>query len=77
MACAWASRGIRVTAIAPGYVRTPMIAELERVGKIDLAKSGAAYQRGAWLGPTRSLGRFVFWLVRRQCTSPDRRWSAA
>ncbi|RJT29086.1 SDR family oxidoreductase [Mesorhizobium waimense] len=37
LACEWASRGIRVTAVAPGYVRTPMVAELERAGKIDLA----------------------------------------
>ncbi|WP_210316946.1 SDR family oxidoreductase [Oryzicola mucosus] len=37
LACEWASRGIRVNAIAPGYVRTPMVAELERSGKADLA----------------------------------------
>ncbi|MDX8437215.1 SDR family oxidoreductase [Mesorhizobium abyssinicae] len=37
LACEWASRGIRVTAVAPGYVRTPMVAELERAGKVDLA----------------------------------------
>jgi NAD(P)-dependent dehydrogenase (short-subunit alcohol dehydrogenase family) len=37
LACEWASRGIRVAAVAPGYVRTPMVAELERCGKADLA----------------------------------------
>lgn len=37
LACEWASRGIRVAAVAPGYVRTPMVAELERSGKADLA----------------------------------------
>lgn len=37
LACAWASRGIRVTAVAPGYVRTPMVAELERAGKFDVS----------------------------------------
>ncbi|WP_027168914.1 SDR family oxidoreductase [Mesorhizobium sp. WSM3224] len=37
LACEWASRGIRVAAVAPGYVRTPMVAELERAGKVDLA----------------------------------------
>ena len=26
-----------MTAVAPGYVRTPMVSELERAGKIDLA----------------------------------------
>ncbi|MGX9120434.1 SDR family oxidoreductase [Mesorhizobium sp. BHbsci] len=37
LACEWASRGIRVTAVAPGYVRTSMTAALERAGKADLA----------------------------------------
>ena len=36
LACEWAARGIRVCAVAPGYVRTPMVAELERAGKVDL-----------------------------------------
>ena len=37
LACEWAARGIRVNAIAPGYVRTPMVAGLEAAGKADLA----------------------------------------
>jgi NAD(P)-dependent dehydrogenase (short-subunit alcohol dehydrogenase family) len=37
LACEWAASGIRVTAVAPGYVRTPMVAELEAAGKVDLA----------------------------------------
>ncbi|TCN27040.1 SDR family oxidoreductase [Sinorhizobium americanum] len=32
-----APRGIRVMAVAPGYVRTPMVSQLERAGKADLA----------------------------------------
>lgn len=36
LACEWAARGIRVSAVAPGYVRTPMVAELERTGKADI-----------------------------------------
>lgn len=36
LACEWAKHGIRVAAIAPGYVRTPMVAELERSGKTNL-----------------------------------------
>ena len=38
LACELASRNIRVVAIAPGYVRTPMVAGLERDGKADLSK---------------------------------------
>lgn len=37
LATEWAAKGIRVNAIAPGYTRTPMVAELERSGKADLA----------------------------------------
>ena len=37
LSCEWAAKGVRVCAVAPGYVRTPMVAELERAGKVDLA----------------------------------------
>ncbi|GGA66575.1 short-chain dehydrogenase [Nitratireductor aestuarii] len=37
LAAEWASKGIRVTAVAPGYVRTPMVAELESSGKVDMS----------------------------------------
>ena len=37
LACEWAERKIRVTAIAPGYIRTPMVAALEKEGKADLS----------------------------------------
>lgn len=37
LACEWADRNIRVTAIAPGYIRTPMVAALEAQGKADLS----------------------------------------
>ncbi|WP_018097475.1 SDR family oxidoreductase [Sinorhizobium meliloti] len=37
LACELAPREIRVTAVAPGYVRTPMVEQLERVGETDLA----------------------------------------
>ena len=37
LACEWAARGLRVCAVAPGYVRTPMVAALEAEGKADLA----------------------------------------
>lgn len=39
LACEWAHRRIRVVAVAPGYVMTPMVADLERDGKVDLSRA--------------------------------------
>jgi len=36
MACEWARQGVRVNAVAPGYVRTELVAELARRGAIDV-----------------------------------------
>ena len=36
LAVEWARFGVRVCAVAPGYVRTPMVADLERQGLADL-----------------------------------------
>lgn len=35
MACEWARQGLRVNAIAPGYVRTALVEELIRKGALD------------------------------------------
>jgi NAD(P)-dependent dehydrogenase (short-subunit alcohol dehydrogenase family) len=38
MACEWASLGIRVNAIAPGFVGTALVRKLEAAGRIDRGK---------------------------------------
>ncbi|HEX6363823.1 MAG TPA: glucose 1-dehydrogenase [Albitalea sp.] len=35
MACEWARRGVRVNAVAPGYVRTALVESLEKRGALD------------------------------------------
>ncbi|MEO5640158.1 MAG: glucose 1-dehydrogenase [Sphingomicrobium sp.] len=38
LACEWAEHGIRVNAVAPGYIATPGVAALEQSGKRDLSE---------------------------------------
>ncbi|WCT75121.1 SDR family NAD(P)-dependent oxidoreductase [Sphingomonas naphthae] len=38
LTCEWAARGVRVNAIAPTYIATPMIERLAAEGKIDIAR---------------------------------------
>lgn len=38
LACEWGAHGVRVNALAPTYVRTPMIDRLAAEGKIDIAR---------------------------------------
>lgn len=52
LACEWASRGVRVNAILPGYVRTEILASLERAGKFDPSVAGAAAPLGRMAEPT-------------------------
>ena len=35
MACEWARSGVRVNAVAPGYVNTALVADLDRKGMLD------------------------------------------
>jgi NAD(P)-dependent dehydrogenase (short-subunit alcohol dehydrogenase family) len=38
LACEWGASGVRVNALAPTYIRTPMIDRLSTEGKIDIAR---------------------------------------
>lgn len=38
LACEWGGSGVRVNALAPTYIRTPMIDRLSAEGKIDIAR---------------------------------------
>ena len=38
LACEWGTSSVRVNALAPTYIRTPMIERLEREGKIDIGR---------------------------------------
>ena len=62
MASEWARDGIRVNAVAPGYVRTELINELERQGAIDAKGIAQRTPMGRMAEPAESAQAIVFLL---------------
>lgn len=62
LACEWAAHGIRVNAVAPGYIATPGVAALERAGKRDLSAIRRRIPLGR-LGTPEEIAATVAWLA--------------
>ncbi|WP_238364642.1 SDR family NAD(P)-dependent oxidoreductase [Mesobacterium pallidum] len=59
------AKGINVTAVAPGYTRTPLVDELVRQGRVDLEAVAASIPMGRIATPEDIAEAVTF------CTSPD------
>lgn len=62
LACEWARYGIRVNAVAPGYIRTPAVAALIASGERDMAAITARIPMGR-LGEPDEIARSVAFLA--------------
>ena len=60
MACEWAGRGIRVNAIAPGFVTTALVQKLEREGSIDMARLQSRIPMGRLARPEEVAEKILF-----------------
>jgi NAD(P)-dependent dehydrogenase (short-subunit alcohol dehydrogenase family) len=65
LAVEWARFGIRVCAVAPGYIRTPMVADLERQGLADLTAVRRRIPMGR-IGRPDEVAKAIFFLASDQ-----------
>lgn len=65
MACEWARQGVRVNAVAPGYVRTELVIELERRGTLDCEALARRTPLGRLADPGEIADSIVFLLSAR------------
>jgi short-subunit dehydrogenase len=82
LAIEWASLGIRVNAIAPGYVLTPFVEELVEHGRLDLPKLEKRTPMGRLIQPDEVADAACFLMSDRaraitgQIVAIDGGWSA-
>lgn len=62
LACEWASRGVRVNAVAPGYVGTELVERLIAAGKVDPAQVARRVPLGR-MGRPEEVAEVIFHLA--------------
>ncbi|MBO21677.1 MAG: 3-oxoacyl-ACP reductase [Rhodospirillaceae bacterium] len=62
LACEWGDRGVRVNAVGPGYIATPMIQGLVDVGKVDTDRLNNRTPLGR-LGTPTEVGQAIAFLA--------------
>lgn len=60
MACEWARQGVRINAVAPGYVRTPLVDKLVQQGMLDEAAIAARTPLGRLAVPAEIAEAIAF-----------------
>ncbi len=82
LACEWARSGLRVNAVAPGYVRTALVDKLVREGALDVAAIEARTPLGRLAEPAEIADVIAFLLsshasyVTGTCVEADGGWLA-
>lgn len=67
MACEWADRGVRVNAVAPGYVRTEMVNSMEKKGLVDTRKIESDTPMGRLAQP-EEIGKVIVFLASKDAS---------